>query len=759
MKSRPSRLALVLVLIAVAALSAFGRLAQHQRIRLPGHASWVSTDADTYYHFRRLDRLMRDGFPPAETDPYLNYPHGSPIPWPPYYAVVTWVAAAPFAPEGEEARRVWIEHCVASLPLIFGVLTSVLAALAGRALAGNVGALIAGGYHALSMASIANSKSGNGDHHAFIALLTAAALLLLSRTLARSPLTVRQGITRGAALGAIFGVALGAWVASLLYLVPIQLVLGWRAVVHSRRPEPGLPALGLSFHLVALLVLLPAVLASPWKDAHPWMVVNLTWFHAAWLLLGAVVFAPLFFLRAGGALRAYPAVAAGAMALLAVFLLTSHTPPALGVREGFAWMGREEDFMASVWESRGLVGKGAAFDPFEVLGWGLLALPFAWAAMAWQAFRRNRAELLPWTVFVPPLFVQAMRQVRFTDALSMPMAVVLAWGAVTALRSRAVRGFLGKGIPRATWAPWAAAALALILTQWTSAATSARLAVSGEGASPEHPSALAAREMAEWIRAHTAPGSWSVLARWNWGHTIEWAADRPTVATNFGTYVGEDSFRDPSRFFLAESITEAEAILEARRSRYVMLTSWLPGTVPHMIRVAAPERELRYLEPGTGEDRRLRFEWFRTIGARLMYDGTIITPEGPAGALGFLRLVYVSPRRDPRPGPRGEPSPAGWIWEHVPGATVTARGNPGETFRVTMHVRYPAGHYEMEWVDETRCGEDGIARLRVPYPTDERAGDATVARSGWELGGRRGSLEVPAELIATGQEILLPGTP
>jgi hypothetical protein len=91
---------------------------------------------------------------------------------------------------------------------------------------------------------------------------------------------------------------------------------------------------------------------------------------------------------------------------------------------------------------------------------------------------------------------------------------------------------------------------------------------------PQPPADVVVREIAEWIRGHTPePADYAVLAPWTWGHVLEWVAGRPTVATNFGTFVGEDAFRDPARFFLTEIPREGEALLELRRARYVLVTT------------------------------------------------------------------------------------------------------------------------------------------------------------------------------------------
>jgi asparagine N-glycosylation enzyme membrane subunit Stt3 len=749
--------AVAIALALVLGLSWLMRETQDQRVELPGRHGWFTTDPDTQYHLRRVERVLRSGLPVAERDDYLNFPDGSAIPWPPYCTLLAYGLLGPLAPEDPGALHAWTEMHVASLPLLFGVLTSLVVAVAGWRLAGWAGALLAGSTHALSLASIATSKSGNGDHHAWIALLWAALLLCLSTGFARGALErARAGFFWGAAAGVLAGVALGSWVASLLYVIPVQLCLGWLVIVHSREPRPGLPALGFAFHVAALLVLLPAVLTSPWRETQPWLVVNLTWFHPVFLLLGALVFAPLFALRSRSRILAlYPAAVACALALLGLFVARSSSAPAAGIREGFEWLRRTDAFMGAVWESRGLLGPGAAFNAFEVLGAGIVLLPFVWAGAAWLAFRGRRVELLPWVVGILVLAPQTARQVRFADAFVVPMSVLLAWGCVTALSSPAVqRRLAGKRLLRRLPA---GALFVLILAgvglaqRESVARTWRELSSPRTGLPPgERPSALAVRGMCEWIREHTpAPPDYAVLALWHWGHTIEWAAERPTVATNFGFYVGEEGFRTPSRFFLAEDPALGEALLEKRRARYVLVTSDLSGALPAQVASAAPERAHRYFSGDAASGIQIKMEWFRTLGARLLFDGRVYSFEGELGRpLDFLRLVHVSPLRDSRYQLRGKPSPYGWVWEHVPGAILEARGSPGEELRAELSLRYATGHYELAWSDRVRADSTGTARLRIPYATEGSNGDGVASGPlHWTFGDREGTLRIPQRAI------------
>jgi asparagine N-glycosylation enzyme membrane subunit Stt3 len=755
---------LPILLLLLAAMSWLARDALHQRIRTPDGAGWVTSDRDSLYHMRRVERLFREGGPVAERDSYLDFPHGSPIPWPPYYTWLVAGAVGPFLPEDPEARRGWIERRVASIPLIFGVGTTLLAALAARALAGTAGAWIAGAYHAFNMASIPYSRSGNGDHHAWITLLSGALLLFASRALRSEALERRSaGLGWGAALGLVAGLAVGSWTASLLSIMPFQLVLGWLILLHARRPRPGLPGLGLGFHLVAAGVLLPAVLTSPWPEVNPWMVVNLSWFHPAFLLLGAATFVPLLFLRPGTrALRSYPWSVALFLIALGLFLAGSDTGPARGIREGFEWLGRSDEFMSSVWESRPLVGKNAVHALPEVLGYGILLLPFSWVAAAHRAFRRDRLDLLPWVISLPFLFLEMARQYRFADALALPMAVLLGWGCVEAWNSSRGR-VLVRSLPGIRKLPeWGAYGILLslvLLAQPEASAPLLRRAATGipETGQVEQRSALAVRGMCEWIRRHTPPSNdYSVLASWNWGHLIEWAADRPTIATNFGPYVGEEGFRHPDRFFMCEDPAEAEELLRTRRARYVLSTADIAGDLRRMIRRAVPHLERRYTDPSPLGDVKVRAEWFRTMGARLMFDGLTLSPDAgyaPVGApFDFLRLVHVSPLRDDRYRLQGRSTPYGWVWERVRGAVLEASGDPGTELRVRIEVGYAAGRHELVWTRTAVADAEGMARIRVPYATESPNGDGVAAGPArWRFGGREGTIAIPERAVIEGE--------
>ena len=737
------------MLALVACVSGFARVAQHRRVELPGRAGWFTTDPDTQYQVRRFERCLDEGLPPANADERMNAPHGAPIPWPPYYSGVLAVALGPFAPV--EGRAEWSERAVASAALVFSVLGSLLAALAARSLAGNVAGLVAGLLHALCGASVAYGKLGNGDHHAFVSLVAGAMLFALSAGFGERALaSVRRSVLLGAAAGTLAGLAMGSWVASLLFVIEVQLALGVLLVLHARAPRAGTAALGLSFHLAALAVVLPAVLASPWKRDLPWIVVNLSWFHPSFLALGALVFAPLPWLGESRWRTRYPWLVAGALVLLGAWIAVGSGGPARGVREGFEWVSRTDAFMARVGESRRLVGAGTGGALFDALGYAVLALPAAWALMLARARRESR--LWPWTVAVPLLAVQAAAQARFAEALALPLAVALGWCAASAMPA----SWRGKAVPHAL----AAAALA-IAGSWPTVARSVQRALRGPApVESERSAMLGARLACEWIarRPLLDPGE-SVLAMWTHGHLIERVAGRASVATNFGSYVGLEGFAASSRFHLCEDPDEADALLERHRARFVLVDSDLPNSLNTQLDSVEPERRARYVAPGSEHGGQVLAPWFLTLGARAMFDGAVFGPLAPGSRpLDRLRLVWSAPLAD-RERPLRGPSdfaPAAWVWERVAGAVVEARGAPGEPFVVKLAVEFASNGRTLRWRDETRVGADGLARLRVPYATDAPNGDGSPAAATWSVGSERGSLRVPERTVREGAKLAVP---
>ncbi|MDP6940822.1 MAG: hypothetical protein QGH51_02240 [Planctomycetota bacterium] len=692
--------------------------------RLPGSpdesAAWFSAEPDGLYHLRRVERMFDEGLPPAQVDPRMNHPEGAMIPWPSYYDALAYVLLKPFAPADPVERRIFLEQALSTLPMLFGILTSLLVAAAAGFASGRAGALFAGTMHASCWGAVHYSLPGIADHHALIALLMTALYLVFGEALRRRVLSNSLGADRfGLAAGILAGVLIGTWTAALIQVGVIQLVLLGLAWRDRKKPMPGLGIFGASFHMAALVALMPAVSLSPWKEAHPWLVVNLSWFHPTWLLVGTIFFLPFVFLKESSAARkSWPKFATfGGVALLAVTALLDWGP-ASGLREGLEWAARGNTFMADIAESQPLLGS----DEFQTgglfgwLGFGVLWLPLAWA------HSRERTSLLPWLVAAPIFLVQAMLQRRFADVASVPLAILVGVWVASRLKDPSWKRL----VP--------VCGFALLLNYSTLLNSVARFVHQEEElTSIEAVRQNGYRSLHEWL-AGNAPKDSGVLAHWDQGHAIESVARLGSVATNFGIYVGEDSFRAPAAFFTSQDWGAAREILDDHDANFVLVHSMIPSAWGQL-QAAAGGR---------------RVGWSSSLVASLSHSGG--PPPSP-----YLRLVFVSPypesRPDPRWSPQNEISPSGYIWERVSGAQLVVAAEPGTPVTAQMRISYKSSGYAFEWSSSALADKNGLARVRVPYSTEASMGDASSSNAVLRIGEKSQTLQVLEEQVRSGSLI------
>jgi hypothetical protein len=684
---------------------------------------------DCCYHARRA-LYSFEHFPAVlELDPFIAFPGGAVVPMPPLYDWALAGVALLFGTEPDvfELVAAWTSPVLSAL--------CVLPVYAiGRGVAGRGVGIGAAFLYALLPASATFALAGNCDHHAAVALLGAL-------WLASSVWEAERGPRAGHVLlhAAIVAAMLFTWSGSLLYLA-----LGEGARLAVGGVIAGGPRRLLAQAAGCALAAAPAaawVARAPTPVGGAFSSTTLSWLHVVALagLAALCAAAGYLELRAparGPARRALRLAGLGA-ALALPALALPELRAALAVGGGFVagqdtWAGANPEQQPLF---AGADGRLSAARLFGHFAWLLPLLP------VFLALRLARAPSGPlWLLFfwTSTLGGLALAQMRFASDFAAPAAVALA------LALAAVREPLARRLP----APAAGAALAgaaLLALAPALRGYAATLAVTlrhyGDAApaSRLHAEKLALIGFAERVRGATPePGDflspharpeWGLLANAPLGHSLLWYARRPLPANNFGPYLDPARFADVTAFFSAEREADALAIAERLRARFVATAS-SAGLVPPRVAYQL------HLADGSALDGRPHLGRFRLV------------LEGAGPPPSFLD-----------PPPALAHAPAYKLFERVAGALLEVPSAGGAPVTAELELESELGR-AFRFSARAAPDADGVARLRLPYPSD--GSGRTRSRGPWRVqrGGERAEIVVGEAAVLRGDAIrVLPAAP
>ena len=629
--------------------------------QLPNGSTWLIDDPDACYHLRRVQIGIATGEVP-DSDRFLNHPQGSPVPWPTFFDAFLAAVAERLVPglwdrstgRFDEGR---LEELLVHAPPVLGVLAVLVTALAAFATRRRDNrspwpAVLAAWILAGVPLAVWYSGVARVDHHVMTALLLAG--LLWSATWGLDAEDEVDGLTAALLAGLFGGLSLLTWLASAIFLGLAGAVVLLASCFASSERSVRLARFGvLMFATSAVVVGVPAA-SSAWNAVQPGSLINLSAGVPRALLAAAAPFLVLALIprwRRPG----LPPLGRLAVALSCIAVATLALPGFLsGALEGFSWASRQNSFMAVVAESEPLFAQGWS-GAVRDLGWGLLLLPVALACPLGDRRRASRWLLFAMLVV---LLLLTLGQRRFANSLAVPFAVALA----TTLGDLACYGRARTG-----GAARLASGAAIVL--------SGALMLDGLGTclwrqrhAPEELAALAdfryerLRGLQTLRELSPSPGAWNaadsrqdygVLAVWGLGHPIEYHARRPSISTNFGSFVGASNFRDHARALLE---SDPEAFLEACRqlgAEYVVVGARQVSELVVQARIAQwSDSERRALFDGSGAGKRYSV---RASSSALM---RLALHDRPVGSRSFggAELIWRSDRFEDL---RGRPSTAG----------------------------------------------------------------------------------------------------
>ena len=631
---------------------------------------------DSFYHIRRI-AFTAENFPATLWfDPYLNYPLGHPITWPPLFDQVVAGASLLFGVPPEVAGAL-------APPVLGSAAVLVVYFLARRTFGARV-AVLSAFVLAIDPKHLARTHFGFVDHDALESLLILGAILLLAYALTERD----RKLKLGAAAGALIAAVGYTWLGAPIYMVAILIYAVLQAALDLRDgndPSSSILPLAAAFG-VALLLFLPF-------RGEAWLAPSFFGALGGLAALGAILLLSRLLRREGLAAPALLPAAAilGALALAVISPFWGESGIAALLTEGARYF-----FLGGIGEGRILeaVPIYRLLDPVSLPALGLFLLLLGLGAMIRMSrLSRHPGDMLLLVVWAAFTLALAAFQARFlfvsSLAGSISVALLFFWGSDR---------LVGRRGPAAKAA--SVALLALLLFP------NAVGLLEVIGAEPEIKGGWI--EALDWVAENTpqtegfedAVGSpsYSIMSWWDYGNWILLQSRRPVVANNF-----QAGATDSARFFLAEE-EEALAIADGRGVRYVITDGkMVSGKLPAIVRwIDGDPRS--YISSGSGISSPYTSSFTSTALFRLhLQDGS---------GLGAFRLVYEA---GPSPGQR-DPAPEVKVFERVIGARISGTTPYDGPMAAALVIASNQGR-RFVYSNEA-MPEDGRYEITVPYSTD-----------------------------------------
>ncbi len=679
-----------------------------------------------FYTFARFPEILF-------FDPYLRFPDGAPVPFPPLYDWLLGATARLFGSTPDVFGRVaaWASPVLSAMCL-WPIFTA-----AGR-LFDRPTAWLACALFAVFPASTMNAGVGDLDHHAAVGLWVACAVAFGARL-------VSQETTRplsDAILGAVLRAALAlSWTGSLLYLALFEVALLTAtlfSVSESRLRGQATSAAS------AAVAIAPFVYAAGAPLGGRYSSTELSWLHVIALAAAAAVWAGMWSWQKRTAVQGFrDAMMRSAVVVGGVLLVLLLVPP---LREallpGLAFVAKADTWAPVNAEQAPLfpwmrsgptMGADLSLTLFGGFAYLIPLLPLA--PFLFAKSRSARPDFVVFAIWSGALGLLCLAQLRFGNDLASIAAIGFAALCMALARRLFARASDVLAIGVAVLI--AIAVVFPVFKEHRRRLPAFESFVSGEEVSVDrslvHGDAALVR-FAERIREATPETSgyldprqrpeYSVLTLPSHGHVVHWAARRPTPANNFGPYLDPEKVDAVHAFYQARSEADAVAIVDELAARYVMTSAafWLsPGTLAHTLH----ERDGSESVEASGAGR-FRLVVESAAGSRMAF--AAFQGASPKGMIAYK------------------------LWERVQGAVLLIDAEPKARVRAELELTTPGGR-AFRYATRAWADRDGHARLRVPYATSESNGRGGVQAKGTyrvTAGERHASVAITDEAVRQG---------
>ena len=722
-------------------------------------------DGDCYLHIRNI-LLHISQFPHFVTfDYYGGYPVGTPAISPPLIDYVLSFISIIVGLGSPGIKQV--EVVAALTPPIIGGFTIVAVYCFAKEIFNRNIAIISSLLIALMPAHIDFTVLGRPDNEMMEPLL--ATLLFLSYRRIQIDHALRKNtfslVIYSASLAFL---SLLLWRGAILWILLLSLCLLLDMttdflkgkVIAKRHINGG------SIFLILSAYLLVFCAFNVWGTQNRFSFNIISWFHVAAFSAVAVSILSL------GAIFSFwdkrkmnrPAlllliVLAGCCILGVLFLLSPSSKDNVVAGMGIIGFGKLDPWIQSIQEYQPLLSR-ENFNislPATLFGWVFWFLPFIFGYMVFkmhkEGYDRGRVFFIFITLFI---FILTISRQRFQHILAINMSIVGGWAlyyvykniakkvihngrklalAITCLLSIATFYPFGNYIHASIYKPPGFSIKGYI--------HDAVLWLKKNTPSPENPYAPSVKP------------PYSVMARWDFAGWIEALAERPVVATLYGseTY----GLKESAAFHLAENEDEANKIMDVTGAKYFVAVKTIGAlnTYADILGISGGDYAKLIDDPNTGgKIYQPGRKYWNLVSTRLLFSDGADMHLGKLHLKGLdhYRLIYESRERLNLSGFPIEVKKLK-IFEYLQGASLEVITEPGKKVSIVSTVITNRGRL-FKFKKEGRADSKGSVRFILPYSRQSRTGMTGLIKPYTILSGENSlSIELSEEDVIEGRQL------
>lgn len=570
------------------------------------------------------------------------------------------------------------------------------------------------------------------------------------------------------ATGAVASLALLYWRGALLWWGIVSAHILLSIVISGWKGEKAWKDHWLSgaiiFSFTAVFVAI-ICLAGVWGMGSGIRFNVISWFHVIFSLLSIAAFssaALVFHLRDTRGFPALKAVSAGVVLIAGSCLLLILVAPQYfsGIIGGAAVVGGANKWTSSIAQYQPLLtGPSGEFD-FNAVRLSTLLLfvvPLVIALISSTLYRGRSSRTLFFSFAGSVIFVAALVNGRYENVLSLIVAV--SGGLLFKYIRDKVAG--GAQSPARQVAGWSAAAGVIALLLIPTYPFYRDLSATGP--------AIIRGDLEEsflWVRDHTPKTDYllepwkkpqyGVMARWEYGGWIEYIAERPSIATLYGSET--HGLKESAELFLSSDEGEFLRIMDENQARYLVVSKTI-GALPEYAKITGRDTE-GYLVERKDETGAVVWStgprFFDLAHIRLYFaDGVGYDSPIPLRPVPGMRLVHESPGTSDVRGFFQEVKNVK-VFERVRGATVVGSIFPGVKVFLGGIVTTDQGR-RFQVVEQAIADANGRFSVKAWYPsTDGFEGKVAVVGSYViQAAGRQAPVKITEEDVVNGRTIRL----